>query len=232
LNPKSASGSAAGSIYAKSSGSGSGASSFAAPSDMAGPAKSGSKPHFIEGPMQKTLIETFDVPASHTHRGKISDLRVAYARYIAIQDMVQKVNQMELAETWTHKKPTLQDIVRVYMSRSGYFSRPNQCFPRVHHVPEIKKWLENKVDGPSEEDAWGDQKPTYKVLKKILDLHDPPGAKKKVKETKGKKRKIESPPHSEEEDVKAKRKGKGKAKKAGESSKKKAGSSKSRQDDD
>jgi hypothetical protein len=139
---------------------------------------------------------------------------------------------MELAETWTHTKPTLQDIVKVYMSRSGYFNRPKQFFPRVHHVPEIKKWLENKVDGPSEEEAWGDKKPTYNNLEEILDLHDPSGAKRKVKGSKGKKRKIESPPHSEEEDVKDKRKGKAKAKKAGEGSKKKAGSSKSRRDDD
>jgi hypothetical protein len=232
MNPKSASGSAAGSIYAKSSGSGSGASSFAASSDKAGPAKSGSRPAFIEGPMQKTLIETFNIPAHQTHRDKISDLRVAYAKYLAIQDMVQKVTLMELAETWTHKKPTLQDIVKVYMSRSGYFNRPKQYFPRIHHVPEIRKWLENKAGGPSEEEAWGDKKPTYKNLEEILDLHDPAGAKKKVKEAKGKKRKIESPPHSEEEDVKAKRKGKAKAKKAEEGNKKKAGSSKSRRDDD
>jgi hypothetical protein len=81
MNPKSASGSAAGSIYAKSSGSGSGASSFAASSDKAGPAKSGSRPAFIEGPMQK-LIETFNVPAHQTHGDKISDLRVAYANIL------------------------------------------------------------------------------------------------------------------------------------------------------
>jgi hypothetical protein len=115
------------------------------------------------------------------------------------------------------------------MSRSGYFNRPKQHFPRVHHAPEMKKWLENEDKDLSDEDVWGDKKPSYKVLEDILDLHDPAGSrKKKEKVTKGKKKqRIESPPHSEEEVVKEKGKGKGKAKKAGEGSKKKAGSSKS-----
>jgi hypothetical protein len=237
MNPKPASGSAAGSIYVRSSGSGSAASPSVAPSDMAGPITSGSKPAYIQGPMQNILIETFDVPAHLTHRDKVADLRVAYSKYLAIQDMAERVTQMELAGTWTHKKPTLEDIVRVYMSRSGYFNRPKQHFPRVHKVPEMKRWLENEPGGPSDADVWGNKKPSYKVLEEILDLHDPSGSKKKKEKkvvTKGKKKQIiESPPHSEEEVVKKKGKGKGKAKaKTVVEGKKKAGPKKSRQDDD
>jgi hypothetical protein len=234
MNPKPASGSAAGSIYVRSSGSGSAASPSVAPSDMAGPVTSGSKPAYIQGPMQKILIETFDVPAHLTHRDKVADLRVAYSKYLAIQDMAERVTQMELGGTWTHKKPTLEDIVKVYMSRSGYFNRPKQHFPRVHMVPEMKRWLENAKDGPSDVDVWGDNKPSYKILEEILDLHDPSGSKKKKekKVTKGKKKQIiESPPHSEEEVVKRKEKGKAKAKTA-VGGKKKAGPKKSRQADD
>ena len=215
MNPKPASGSAA--------------SPSVAPSDMAGPITSGSKPAYIQGPMQNILIETFDVPAHLTHRDKVADLRVAYSKYLAIQDMAERVTQMELAGTWTHKKPTLEDIVRVYMSRSGYFNCPKQHFPRVHLIPEMKRWLENAKDGPSDVDVWGDNKPSYQ----ILDLHDPSGSKKKEKKvTKGKKKQIiESPPHSEEEVVKRKEKGKAKAKTA-VGCKKKACPKKSCQDDD
>jgi hypothetical protein len=157
---------------------------------------------------------------------------------MAIQDVAKQVTQMELAGTWTHKKPTLQDIVGVFMSRSGYFNCPKQYFPRVHIVPQMKKWLENE-DGDDDDDlsdtaVWGDKRPSYKALGEILDLHDPSGSKKKKEKViKGKKQMIESPPHSEEDVVKEKGKGKAKAKakKAGGGSKKKAGSSKSRQDD-
>jgi hypothetical protein len=211
------------------SASGSAVSSFAAPSDMDEPVTSGSKPHHIEGPMQQILIDTFDIPAHLTHREKVADLRVAYSKYLAIGEMVRNVTRMELDAKWTHKKPTLQDIVEVFMSRSGYFNRPKQFFPRVHHVPEMKKWLENEDEDLSDTDAWGDKKPSYKTLEEILDHHDPAGSRKKKENvTKGKKKqRVESQPHSEEEVVKEKGKGKAKAKKAREGTKK-AGSSKSR----
>jgi len=227
MNPKSASGSAAGSIYVKSSGSGSAVSSFAAPSDMDEPVTSGSKPPHIEGPMQQILIETFNIPAHLTHQEKVADLRVAYAKYLAIQDMVRKVTQMEVTGKWTQKKPTLQDIVEVFMSRSGYFNRPKKYFPRVHLVPEMKKWLENEDEDLSDTDVWGDKKPSYKALEEILDHHDPSGSKKKENVTKGKKKqRVESHSHSEEDVVKEKGKGKAKAK----AKAKKAGSSKSHHD--
>jgi hypothetical protein len=143
MNLKSASGSAPGSIYAKSSRSA--VSSLDAPSDIAEPVTSDSKPPHIEGPMQWILIETFNIPAKDIHWEKIADLRVAYAKYVAIQDLVIKVTQMELARTWTHKKPTLEDIVKVYMYRSGYFNCPKQFFPRVHLVPEMKNGWRMKM---------------------------------------------------------------------------------------
>ena len=58
MNLKSASGSAAGSIYIKSSASGSAASSFVAPSDTA---ETGSMSAIQLGLMQKILIDTFKI---------------------------------------------------------------------------------------------------------------------------------------------------------------------------
>jgi len=57
---------------------------------------------------------------------------------------------MEVARTWTHKKPTLEDIVEVFMSRSGYFNRPHKLFPKLHVIPDMKKWLENGDDAPAD----------------------------------------------------------------------------------
>jgi hypothetical protein len=211
---------------ASASGSGSAVSLLAAPSDMDEAVTSGSRPPHIEGPMQQILIDTFDIPAHLTHREKVADLRVAYAKYLAIKDMVRDVAQLESDAQWNHKKPTLQDIVEVFMSRSGYFNRPKQFFPRVHHFPAMKKWLENEDKDLSDTEAWGDKKPSYKNLEEILDHHDPSGSKKKKeKVTKGKKKqRVESPSHSEEEIVKEKGKGKAKSKA------KKASSSKSHHD--
>ena len=217
MNLKSASGSAAGSIYIKSSASGSAASSFVAPSDTAETDYKSSKDW---GPMQQILVDTFKTSPHLLQRKKQTDLRLAYSKYLAIRKMIEDVNAMERAAAWTHAKPTVEDIARVFMSRSGYFNRPRQLFPRVKHVPEMLKWLEGGEDAPEESDVWGDKKPSFKHLKEILDFHAPETGKGKGKG----KAKAQA--------------GGGSKKKAGPTNKKagpsnkKAGPSNSRQNDD
>jgi hypothetical protein len=219
--------SAAGSSYIKSSGSGSAASSFAAPSDTAEAVTSGSKSAVILDPLQQIIVETFNISADLMQREKIVDLRVTYAKFLDIERVIAGVTAMEVARTWTHKKPTVTDIAGIYMSRSGYFNRPHKFFPKVNLLSGMQEWLENKEDAPTKEEVWGDKQPTFKNLSEMLDLHGSPDKKKK--ETKHKKKqKVEPSSHSEEEVVKGKGKGKAKAKKAGGGSKKKAGPSNSR----
>ena len=214
MNPKSASGSAAG---PKSSASGLAASSFVALSDTA---ETGSKSVIQLGPMQKILIDTFEISPHLLERKKTTDLRLTYAKYLAIQKMIEDVGAMERAATWTHQqKPTIGDIAEVFMSRSGYFHRPAQLFPKVVKGSELKKWLEGGEDAPAESDVWGDIKPSFKNLEDMLD-----GKKKKVTNHKRKQK--------NEVVVEGKGKEKAKTKKAGEGSKKKAGSKKSHQNDD
>jgi len=222
MNPKSA----PGSIYTKSSGSGSAASSFAAPS-----VTSGSNSAVILDPLQQIIVDTFEISADLMKREKVADLCVAYAKFLDIQRVIAGVTAMEVARTWTYKKPTVTDIAKIYMSRSGYFNRPHKFFPKVQLLPGMEKWLDNKDDAPTKEEVWGDKQPSYQNLSDMLDLLESPDKKKK--ETKHKrKQKVQSSSHSEEEVVKGKGKGKAKAKKAGGGSQKKAGSSKSRQNDD
>ena len=210
MNLKSASGSAAGS---KSTASGSAASSFVVQSDIA---ETGSNSATQLGPMQKILIDTFKISAHLLERKKTTDLRVTYAKYLAIQNMIQEVGAMERAATWTHQKPTVEDIAKVFMSPSGYFHRPSKLFPKVVDGSQMQRWLEGGEDAPAESDVWGDKNPSFKNLEEILD------GKKKVTSHKRKQKDV----------VVVQGKGKEKAKKAGEGSKKKAGSKKFHQNDD
>ena len=190
-------------------------------------AKTGSKSEIQFKPMQKMLIELFNPPAHLILHEKVSTLRLTYAKYLAIQKMIDDVGIMEEAGTWTHPtKPTVQDIAEVFMSRSGYFNRPRMWFPKVElALPEMKKWLEGGKDAPEQSVVWGDKQPTFKNLKEIVEFHTP-GKKKKVT------RKKKQQPSKSEVVVKGKDKEKGKGKKAGESSKAKGGSKKSHQDVD
>jgi len=186
--------------------------------------------------LQQALIETFSIPAHLRQHEKVTDIRVTYAKFLDIQRVILGVGEMERSATWTHKKPTVQEIVEIYMSRSGYFNRSHKFFPRVSVTPGVSvipgmlEWLEGKDGAPTQEAVWGDKKPSFVLLSELLDLHE---GKKKKKVTKGKgKKQVELSSHSEEEVVKGKGKGKAKAKKAKRGSKKTSGPSKSRQDDD
>ena len=198
------------------SASGSAASSFVAPSDTA---ETGSKSTIQLGSMQKILIDTFNISAHLLERKKATDLRLTYAKYLAIQKMIDDVGAMERAGTWTHQKPTVGDIAEVFMSKSGYFHRPHQLFPKIVDGSKMQQWLEGGEEAPAESDVWGDKRPSFKNLLEIL---------KKKKETSHKRK------QKNEAVVVVKEKGKekAKAKKAGEGSKKKAGSRKSHQNDD
>jgi hypothetical protein len=210
MNPKPASGSAA--------------SSFIAPSDTA---QTGSMSAHQFTPIQKILIEIFKPAANLIQHEKVTGIRLNYAKYLAIQKIIQKVGNMEQAATWVHPKPTLQDIIEVFQSRSGYFKHSRQLFPRVENLPQMKLWLEGGEDAPEEKIVWGGKKPCFKNLEDILDSHDPSYKKKNVTKEKGKQSSSKS-----EVVVKGKGKEKANAKKAGEGSKKKADSRKSRQNAD
>jgi len=139
------------------SASGSAASSFVAPSDAAETgSKSGSKSTIQPGSMQKILIDTFNISAHLLERKKTTDLHLTYAKYLAIQKMIEDVGVMERGGTWTHQKPTVGDIAEVFMSKSGYFHRPHQLFPKVVDGSEMQKWLEGGEEAPAESNVWGD----------------------------------------------------------------------------
>ena len=210
---------------------------MAAPSDSAEPSGSGTqRPPFFKGEIQKVIVETLDIPHHLTYRDKGTDLRVAYAKFLEIDKVVAKLSTFEKEATWPyHKKPNHDEIIEVFMSRSGYHNRPKVFFPRVHHIPGMKDWLMNEKDAPDTAAVWGGKTPAYTSLDELLDIHDPEGSKKKQKKGKKGKREQQIDSASSDEVVKGKGKGKAKAKpKAAKrgSSKKKAGSSKSRQDDD
>src|SRR5258705_55177 len=119
-------------------------------------------------------IESFNENLLHRPK-KTTDLRLTYAKYLAIQKMIEDVGVMERGGTWTHQKPTVGDIAEVFMSKSGYIHRPHQLFPKVVDGSEMQKWLKGGEEAPAESDVWGDKKPSFKNLNEILD-----GKKKKV----------------------------------------------------
>jgi len=140
------------------------------------------------------------------------DIRLAYAKYMAILDAVKQLKGMKTGGTWTAKLPTLQEVSGIFVSRSAFFNNHHKIFPMVPLFPEMKKWLEDGDDAPEDVKVWGNAKHTFGNLENILKSHGASFTAKKGgrKSLNVKKKKTSS--ESEVEVVNRKDKGKGKEK--------------------
>ena len=101
-------------------------------------------------------METLEIPLHLTYRDKNVDLHVAYAKFLEVDKVVAKLSALEKLGKWTYyKKPSHDDIIEVFMSRSGYHNHPKRFFPRVDHIPGMKDWLMNEKDAPTTAAVWG-----------------------------------------------------------------------------
>jgi len=150
--------------------------------------------------IQSLIVNALGITFTLHERG---DIRIAYAKYLAICRAVKQVNDMKIAGTWTEKPPTLQEISGIFVSKSAYFNNHNKIFPNVSLFPAMEKWLLNGEDAPEDSVVWGNAKHTFTNLEKILQSHGAPASKKGG--NKGKK--TQNSASEESEDI-----GKGKSK--------------------
>jgi hypothetical protein len=183
-------------------------------------------PAKLKNPMSQLIKDTLNISDGLTDHGKI-DLRMAYAKYLAIQDVDKRLAKMRTDKTWTQKS-TFTDIIQVFMSKSVYHRSPAKIFPLAPSYPLMEKWLLNTEDAPTNDEVWKGKKQTYDNLSAILSLYTQKKGKAKdgnSADKKGKKKlQDDSFPDSSEEIAKKKRKEKEKekekSKKRGDSSKK------------
>src|SRR5882672_8449030 len=149
---------------------------------MSGPSASGSvsafdipalaKPvHFAAGSIRDLIANALGIPEHLIDRKKGGDIRVAYAKYLALVDALDNLSTMSASGTWKHNN-THDDVIEVFMSKSAYFKSHSKTFPLLDHYPAMREWLENKADAPADSEVWGNEKKhTFEALKKILNYH-------------------------------------------------------------
>jgi hypothetical protein len=131
---------------------------------------------------------------------EVRDIRISYAKYEAFIDACRKVTKLT-SEGRFPRRPSNDDIIEVFFAKSTYFKYHAKIFPLVKKVPIVEQWLRSE-DGVSDDDVWGDAKPNFENLKKILDEHLAKDVKsvevkkkgkevKKVKEVKEVKKRVE-----------------------------------------
>lgn len=68
------------------------------------------------------------------------------------------------------KRPSNDDIMEVFFSRSAFFRYHAKLFPLVEKVPVVQKWLLGE-EGVTDVEVWNFRKPTFENLKVVLDEH-------------------------------------------------------------
>jgi len=120
--------------------------------------------------IQELIISTLNIPLHLTDcsaKAK-ADIRMAYAKYLALLDAIKSMSKMVTSGTWTYKTVTNDDIIEIFMSKSAYFKNHAKVFPMVNRYPMMERWLSNGDDSPSDYDVWGYQRHTFDVLRSIL----------------------------------------------------------------
>jgi hypothetical protein len=62
---------------------------------------------------------------------------------------------------WKEKKPTNDELIEVFVSRSMWHEKYRKFFPRAMKIPWLFKWLENDQDSPLNLDIFGEEKQLY-----------------------------------------------------------------------
>jgi len=126
--------------------------------------------------IQVLIISTLEIPVHLTDRSTKAkvDIRMAYAKYVALLNAIGSMSKLVTSGTWTHQAVTNDDIIEIFMSKSAYFKNHAKVFPMVNRYPLMERWLVNADDSPSDYEVWGYQKHTFDVLKSILSARPVP----------------------------------------------------------
>ena len=135
-------------------------------------------------PFRDNLITILNIPKSLSERPKGNvDIRLAWGKYQGIQAAKSLFYRMKNDGTWTESQVLADDIVELFVSKTVFHRSYQRLFPQASNFPELKAWLEQGLDAPSDRDVWDNVKSIYTFadLEKILERLE-----KKVKKAKRK----------------------------------------------
>jgi hypothetical protein len=109
-----------------------------------------------------------DIPEHLVDRSS-SGLRVSYSKYLAYIDAQKALAKVVADGKWKlPKKPTGENLIEVFISKSAFFKNYQPYFPRIPDYPALHLWFMNGEDVPTDMEAWGFQKNVY-VFKDLED---------------------------------------------------------------
>ncbi|KAF8987662.1 hypothetical protein BDQ17DRAFT_1435480 [Cyathus striatus] len=120
--------------------------------------------------IQYKIASAFNVAKALCERNTKKDIQLSYQKYLAIHDIFAKFPGMIANNIWKERRPSNDDIIEVFMSKSTYYYYYSNPFSMVSQIPALEKWLKGDSDAPRAVEVWGPGvKPSLDSLKKLLD---------------------------------------------------------------
>jgi hypothetical protein len=109
------------------------------------------------------LISLLGIPEQLTKYVKSPGLKLNYARYKACLTAQGTLGKKLKDGSWPLdvKKPTVTEIVELFVSKSYWHKYMTPAFHDISHHPLIMEWLEDLENGPSDIDVWGAVQTSY-----------------------------------------------------------------------
>jgi hypothetical protein len=121
---------------------------------------------------QMQIINLLNIPALLTICPKGSvDVHLAYTKYQGYLQAHSDMLRMLSDGSWTLKRPSSDELVEVFVSKSVWHANYSKLFPKARGFPAVLKWLEHGHDLPSNMDIFGVEKQSYSFrdLREVLD---------------------------------------------------------------
>ncbi|KAF8990838.1 hypothetical protein BDQ17DRAFT_1433513 [Cyathus striatus] len=119
--------------------------------------------------VQYKIASVFNVAKALCERNTKKDIQLSYQKYLAIHDIFAKFPGMIANNIWKERRPSNDDIIEVFMSKSTYYYYYSNPFSMVFEIPALEKWLKGDSDAPRAVEVWGPGvKPSLDSLKKLL----------------------------------------------------------------
>jgi hypothetical protein len=110
------------------------------------------------GSTQAQLIRILNIPESLTTRENVTDLRIAYGKYLGYLRANATMIKMRNDGSWVGKVPKGEDLITVFVSKSTWYEK-YVLFGHVEKHPDLQDWLE--ADPASTVTFWPEVKTRY-----------------------------------------------------------------------
>ena len=90
-----------------------------------------------------------------------TNIYLAYQKYLGYLAAKKRYDTLVSTGSWKLQKLNKDTLVRIFASKSMFYSIYDKAFAKISDYPTMLTWLENGDNKPGDMEAWGKYKAVY-----------------------------------------------------------------------